>query len=66
VDVDIALGIDRYDFAVRVGFEDGRPVARMEKPVFTTTRSPSIRSSERHEARAIDQVGITNGLSGEA
>ena len=30
VDVDIALGIDRYDFAVRVGFEDGRPVARIE------------------------------------
>jgi hypothetical protein len=23
VDVDIALGIDRYDFAVRVGFEAG-------------------------------------------
>jgi 2-phosphosulfolactate phosphatase len=31
-DVDIALDIDRYDFAVRVDFEDGRPVARMEKP----------------------------------
>ena len=31
-DVDIALDIDRYDFAVRVGFENGRPVARMEKP----------------------------------
>jgi hypothetical protein len=27
-------------------------------------RSPSIRSSERHEARAIDQVGITNGYQG--
>jgi 2-phosphosulfolactate phosphatase len=29
-DVDIALDIDRYDFAVRVVFEEGRPVARME------------------------------------
>jgi 2-phosphosulfolactate phosphatase len=32
-DVDIALDIDRYDFAVRVEYEDGRPVARIEKPV---------------------------------
>jgi 2-phosphosulfolactate phosphatase len=31
-DVDIALNIDRYDFAMRVEFEDGRPVAGMEKP----------------------------------
>jgi 2-phosphosulfolactate phosphatase len=31
-DVDIALDIDRYNFAVRVGFENGRPVARMERP----------------------------------
>ena len=31
-DVDIALDIDRYDFAVRVEFENGRPVARMERP----------------------------------
>jgi 2-phosphosulfolactate phosphatase len=31
-DVDIALDIDRYDFAVRVDFEDGRPVAHMEGP----------------------------------
>ena len=30
-DVDIALDIDRYDFAVRVEYEDGRPVARAEK-----------------------------------
>jgi 2-phosphosulfolactate phosphatase len=29
-DVDIALHIDRYDFAVRVEFDEGRPVARME------------------------------------
>jgi 2-phosphosulfolactate phosphatase len=31
-DVEIALDIDRFDFAVRVEFEDGRPVARMERP----------------------------------
>ena len=31
-DVDIALDIDRYDFAVRVEFENGRPVARIETP----------------------------------
>jgi 2-phosphosulfolactate phosphatase len=31
VDVDIAFDIDRYDFAIRVEFEAGRPVARMEK-----------------------------------
>jgi 2-phosphosulfolactate phosphatase len=31
-DVDIALDIDRYDFAVRVEFENGRPVARMDRP----------------------------------
>jgi len=32
-DVDIALDLDRYDFAVRVRIEDGRPVARIETPV---------------------------------
>jgi 2-phosphosulfolactate phosphatase len=32
-DVDITLDIDRYDFAIRVRIEDGRPVARMEKPI---------------------------------
>jgi 2-phosphosulfolactate phosphatase len=31
-DVDIALDIDRYDFAIRVEFENGRPVARVERP----------------------------------
>jgi 2-phosphosulfolactate phosphatase len=31
-DVDIALDIDRYDFALRVDFDDGRPVARIETP----------------------------------
>jgi hypothetical protein len=31
-DVDIALDINRFDFAVRVEFEKGRPVARMERP----------------------------------
>jgi hypothetical protein len=30
-DVDIALDIDRYDFAVRVDLGDGRPVARVWK-----------------------------------
>jgi 2-phosphosulfolactate phosphatase len=32
-DVKIALDIDRYDFAIRVRIENGRPVARMEKPI---------------------------------
>lgn len=31
-DVDIALDIDRYDFAIRVDCRDGRPVARIERP----------------------------------
>ena len=30
--VDIALDIDRYDLAARVEYENGRPVARIEKP----------------------------------
>jgi 2-phosphosulfolactate phosphatase len=30
-DLDITLDISRYDFAVRVEIEDGRPVARMER-----------------------------------
>lgn len=30
-DLDIALDIDRYDFAIRVNLEGGRPVARMER-----------------------------------
>ncbi len=30
-DLDIALDIDRYDFAVRVAVEDGRPVGRIER-----------------------------------
>jgi 2-phosphosulfolactate phosphatase len=34
-DVEIALDTDRYDFAMRVEFEDGRPVARMERPAAT-------------------------------
>ena len=33
--VDIALDMDRYDFAIRVEFEDGRPVARMQRPAAT-------------------------------
>jgi 2-phosphosulfolactate phosphatase len=39
-DVDIALDIDRYDFAVRVNFENGRPVARVERPVVTMPKLP--------------------------
>ena len=35
-DVDIALEIDRYDFAISVEFENGRPVARVERPAGTT------------------------------
>jgi 2-phosphosulfolactate phosphatase len=30
-DVDIAVDIDRYDFAIKVTFENGRPVAHIEK-----------------------------------
>jgi 2-phosphosulfolactate phosphatase len=30
-DLEIALDIDRYDFAVRVGLEGGRPIARPER-----------------------------------
>ena len=30
-DLDIALDIDRFDFAVRVKIEDARPVARVER-----------------------------------
>jgi 2-phosphosulfolactate phosphatase len=38
-DVDIALDIDRYDFAVRIEFEDARPVARIETPAVTMPKS---------------------------
>jgi 2-phosphosulfolactate phosphatase len=31
-DLDMALDIDRYDFAIRVKLEEGRPVARRETP----------------------------------
>jgi len=31
-DLDIALDIDRFDFAIRVAMEDNRPVARPERP----------------------------------
>jgi 2-phosphosulfolactate phosphatase len=30
-DLEIALDVDRYDFAIRAMVEDGRPVARMER-----------------------------------
>ncbi len=38
-DLEIALDIDRYDFAIRIGSEDGRRVARMERP---TRPSPRV------------------------
>lgn len=31
-DVEIALDIDRFDFAIRVRMEDGRPTGRLERP----------------------------------
>jgi 2-phosphosulfolactate phosphatase len=31
-DLDIALDIGRYDFAIRINLEGGRPVARIERP----------------------------------
>ena len=31
-DVDMALDVDRFDFAVRVEIEEDRAVARMERP----------------------------------
>jgi 2-phosphosulfolactate phosphatase len=31
-DLDIALDIDRYDFAIRVKLENGRPVATIQRP----------------------------------
>jgi 2-phosphosulfolactate phosphatase len=34
-DVEIALDFNRYDFAIRVEFETGRPVARAERPAPT-------------------------------
>ncbi len=34
-DVDIALDIDRYDFAIRVDCETGRPIARSERPSYS-------------------------------
>src|SRR5271169_6544920 len=40
-DVDIALDADRYGFAVRVDFEDGRPVARIERPAVKVPESPT-------------------------
>jgi 2-phosphosulfolactate phosphatase len=46
-DVDIALDIDRYNFAVRVRFENGRAVAHMERPACgrKATNPPGHRSS---------------------
>jgi len=39
-DVDIALDINRFDFAVRVELEKGRPVARIETPAVTMPKLP--------------------------
>src|SRR6266436_5864378 len=39
--VDIALDVDRYDFAIRVNFEDGPPFARIETPAVTIPQSPT-------------------------
>jgi 2-phosphosulfolactate phosphatase len=39
-DLEIALDVDRYDFAVRITKEDGRPVARMERYVLTNIGEP--------------------------
>ena len=52
---DIALDSDRYDFAVRVEFEDRRPVARdvltlegnKREPEGPTERDPSARNFSR-------------------
>lgn len=40
-DVDIALDIDRYDFAVRVDYADGRLVARIERPIYSFPPGPA-------------------------
>jgi len=40
-DVDIALDMDRYCFAVRVEFENGHPVALIETPTITIPKSPT-------------------------
>jgi 2-phosphosulfolactate phosphatase len=40
-DVEMALDIDRYDFAVQVEFEDDRPVARLERPAVIMPNSPT-------------------------
>ena len=40
-DVGIALDVDRYDFAVRVNIEEGRPVAHIETPAVRMPESPT-------------------------
>ena len=40
-DVDIALDVDRYGFALRVNIEEGRPVARIETPAVKVPESPT-------------------------
>lgn len=43
-DLEIALDIDRYDFAIRVVMEDGRPVARIEYPAGQIPSEITIRA----------------------
>jgi hypothetical protein len=43
-DVDIALDVDRFDFAVKVEFEAGRPVTRVERLTDVSAANPSRRS----------------------
>jgi 2-phosphosulfolactate phosphatase len=64
-DVDIALDIDRYDFAVRVEFEDGRPLARMERPTRGLRAENSISMLLMTEASSITTEPATspNGAS---
>jgi hypothetical protein len=41
-DVEIALDIDRYDFAVRVEFENGLPVAHGKADLTPKSANPSL------------------------
>jgi 2-phosphosulfolactate phosphatase len=44
LDLEIALDIDRYDFAIRVLMEDGRPVARLEYPAGQSPSTITVRA----------------------
>ena len=43
-DVEIALDIDRYDFAMRVEFENGLPVAHGKAGLTPKSATPSLSS----------------------